>query len=352
MSRIRDIANALSSTSSLIAQDAEIPAHVAGKNKIINGDFSIWQRGSTFSSPADLSYNADRFSTTWNGTGATRSISRQTFTPGTCPSGYESQYFVRYEVSNAGSGNNYNYIYTPIEDVRTLAGQTVTFSFWAKASAATSIAVVQIDQIFGSGGSTTNYNALSSGAQGLSLTTSWQRFSVTSTLASVSGKTIGPGSWLRVFLALPAGSQTFQIDTWGWQLEAGSVATPFTLSTGNQILELAACQRYYVRLGGDTAYGAIGVGNSASSTEANYVVTFPVPMRVAPTSVEFSTIRATDFISINSPITALAIAGNETTKYCARLYTGATTGLTAHRPNFISNYNSANGYVAFSAELI
>jgi hypothetical protein len=252
----------------------------AGKNKIINGDFGIWQRGTSFTNPvSDTGFTADRFYPVWNGTGATRTLSRQTFTPGTAPvAGYESQYFLRYDVSVAGSSNTYNYIATSIEDARTFAGQTVTLSFWAKASSASSIQTVQIDQFFGSGGSAVNYNALSAGGT-FSLTTSWQRFTLTATMASVAGKTIGTGSYLRVFLALPAFSATFSIDVWGMQLEAGSVATAFQTATGNLQAELAACQRYY-ELGRAVWTGAVVNGNTWGVSNG-----FKVQKRSAPTVI-------------------------------------------------------------------
>jgi hypothetical protein len=322
----------------------------AGKNKVINGDFGIWQRGTSFTNPvSDTGFTADRWYPVWNGTGATRTLSRQTFTPGAAPvAGYEGQSFLRYDVSVAGTGNTYNYITTSIEDVRTLAGQTVTVSFWAKASAATSVQNVQIDQNFGSGGSSINYNALSSGVTSFSLTTSWQRFSVTATLASISGKTIGTGSYLRAFLALPAGV-TFTIDVWGVQIEAGSVTSAFQTATGTQQGELAACQRYYQRPSNTSAYALYGYGTARSTTQANIFIQFPVPMRIAPTAVDFSTLQITVPGLSGEAVNSLFL--DSTSNLGADIICNVSSGLTSNRSYAIGNRNSTSGFLGFGAEL-
>jgi hypothetical protein len=280
MTRSRDVADTQENLG------GAVPPFVAGKNKVINGDFGVWQRGTSFSNPAsDTGFTSDRFYSVWNGTGATATISQQTFTPGTAPvTGYEGTYFLRYNVSAVGTGNVYRYITTSIEDVRTFAGQTVTFSFWAKASTNTSIQNMQIDQNFGSGGSAINYNAFNNGAiTSFSLTTSWQRFTVTGQMVSVAGKTIGTGSYLRVFLALPANA-TFTIDTWGWQLESGSVATPFTTASGSIGGELALCQRYYYVVAQGATDLTICNGYAIATTQCEGVVSYP-QMRTAPALV-------------------------------------------------------------------
>ena len=86
-----------SSTSTGLAYS---PTFFAGKNKIINGDFGIWQRGTSFSNPSNGAYTADRWAIGHNGTGATRTISQQSFAAGTAPvSGYEGSFFYRYAIS-------------------------------------------------------------------------------------------------------------------------------------------------------------------------------------------------------------------------------------------------------------
>lgn len=55
--------------------------YAAGKNKIINGDMGIWQRGTSFASVFAI-YSADRFISGF-GTGGTQSIAREDVTGAT-----------------------------------------------------------------------------------------------------------------------------------------------------------------------------------------------------------------------------------------------------------------------------
>lgn len=253
--------------------------YAAGKNVIINGDFRIWQRGTSFSNPSSNAYIADRFAVYYDGTGATRTLSQQTFTPGTAPvAGYEGQYFFRYAQTVAGSNNTANLIYQRIEDVRVLAGQSAVLSFWAKADTTRTV-TAGARQYFGSGGSGDVNTSFTGSA---SLTTSWQRFTFTISVPSVSGKTIGTSSALEIQFFLPAGT-TPTIDIWGVQLEAGSVATAFQTSTGTLAGELAACQRYYQFIGGTASQFPIATGYaSASSQSVRFPLQYPVQMRTAP----------------------------------------------------------------------
>lgn len=210
------------------------------QNYIINGAFDIWQRGTTFSNPGNTAYNADRWRVTHDGTGATRTISQQTFTAGAAPvAGYEGAYFMRYAVTAAGSGNSYQDLNHTIEDVRTLAGKTVTLSFWAKSDSTRSLSLLVRREW-------NNYAGADQNSMGsaLSITSTWQRYSITYTMPSLTGITVGTNSNLRlIFRFAPATTQT--IDIWGVQLEAGTTATTFRRNSPNIQAELAACRRYY-----------------------------------------------------------------------------------------------------------
>jgi hypothetical protein len=319
------------------------PTFTAGKNKIINGDFGIWQRGTSFALPAGIeTYTADRFIVFADGT-LSCTVSRQAFTPGTAPvAGYESAYFMRTLITSQSGGSG-AYNYQKIEDVRTYAGQTVTMSFFAKADSARTVNVY-LSQNFGSGGSAT----VNSTATPMSVTTSWQRFTYTVTLGSLSGKTIGTNSFLTAYLSFAANTaQT--IDTWGVQVEAGSVATSFQTATGTLQGELAACQRYYTRFSGSTAYNSFGVGQGKTTTVASLVIPLPVQMRTDISTLDYSTVGVYDGANIYNASSATINTGQTGNKSVYVEFT--TTGLTQYRPYVGLFQNNSSGYIGFSAEL-
>lgn len=319
-------------------------AYLAGKNKIINGDFGIWQRGTTFASVSSGSYTADRWRVNFDGTGA-KTVSQQTFTPGTAPvAGYEGQYYFRLNQTTAGSGATYNAVQQTIEDVRTFAGQTVTFSIWAKADTARTVAI-GLNQNFGSGGSSPVYGT----TQNISVTTSWQRFTLTFSVASVSGKTIGTSSFLELSINLPINT-TQTIDIWGGQLEPGSTATPFQTATGTKQGELAACQRYYYRSIAGNSYGWLGNGIGQGTTTAIVGCPLPVMMRVVPTSVDYATLSLVDGTNTIA-ITSIAMNTYRSSATIGTVDVTVASGLTQYRPYYLNQNASSGGYIGFSAEL-
>ena len=324
----------------------------AGKNKIINGDFGIWQRGTSFT-PAPgagvSNYCADRFLTSRDGTGSTVTISRQSFTPGTAPvSGYEAQYFWRFAQSVAGTGATYTTAISQIVEGMGLAGQTVTLSFWAKADTARTL-LFGASQFFGTGGSITVYT----GTTSINITTSWARYSATITLPSIAGKTIGTGQvGIEFYLAVGALNTVQTIDIWGYQVEAGSTATPFQTATGTKQGELAACQRYYYRTVTGTAYQLYAFGPAKSTTAVFGTLYPPVTMRTTPTSVDFANLALTDGNTAPTAVTSATLNGSlNSSANCAQIDFNVASGLTQYRFYTVTNNNSTSGYLGVSAEL-
>lgn len=313
--------------------------YAAGKNQCINGAFNVWQRGTSF---AGNVYTADRWQTQTN---KTLTVSQQTFTPGTAPvAGYESAFFLRQTYSADGS---YGALQSKLEDVRLFAGQTITFSYWAKADATVSN-TPSIVQNFGSGGSTqTGQNGTTH-----NITTSWARYSSTIAIASISGKTIGTSSYFMIqpILLESAGART--IDIWGVQIEESSVATAFQTATGTLQGELAACQRYYYKWSAaSNGVAYITACFAYTGTLAFGVLNYPVTMRTTPTLT--TTATATDYRNLigatvynSSSVPALDQA-NEYSANIKFTNAGTMTGAGAG----VLGANSTNAFLGFSAEL-
>jgi hypothetical protein len=331
----------------------------AGKNKLINGDFYINQRSFT-SNTTTLSYNFDRWLQFNGGTTGTLTVTPQTFTLGTAPvSGYEGKNFLQGITASGASTNTFAGIAQKIESVRTFAGQTVTISFWAKASSGTPKIATEFTQNFGSGGSPSSEVYTSGSA--VTISTSWARYSTTVAVPSISGKTLGTaGDYLQANLWLSAGSaldarassiglqnNTFQI--WGIQLEAGSTATDFQTATGTIQGELSACQRYYYRSIAGALYQVLGSGYGGSSTNTYIGTPLPVQMRVAPTSVEFANL-AINFGGSYYAISAGALSTDTSTVNLGWVNWTNASGTTGGSPYVLRSNASASGYVGFSAE--
>jgi hypothetical protein len=316
----------------------------SGKNKVINGDFGVWQRGTTFSTNGV--YTADRWELIFDGSGATRAITRQTFTLGAAPvSGYEAQFFYRYNQSVAGTGAGFNIVRTKLEDVRTYAGQTVTVSFWAKAAATTTMPSIYLTQNFGTGGSggvdTIVQNSLA-------LTTSWVRYSYSVAVPSISGKTIGTNDCLELRFSYPINA-TFTVDLWGIQIEAGSTLTAFQTSTGTLSGELSACQRYYVRFSSTASQFATVApsGFTTSSTLFEGFSMLPVPLRTTATAVEYGNLQVLDVTNATYSVTS-AIINKNGSQMIAVGY--GATGMSSGVFGSVRQSTTA-GFLAFSAEL-
>ena len=335
----------------------------AGKNKIINGDFLINQRGFTTSTSSNL-YPADR--TVMFNAGGTCTTSRQDFTPGSAPvAGYEGRNFIRVAISGQSASTDYYQLRQLIENVTTFAGQTVTLSFWAKANSGTPSIAANFVQNFGTGGSPSGATFATT-AQKTAITTSWARYSLTFAIASIAGKTLGTTantSSLELRLYLSAGTafnsetstlgiQTNTFDIWGVQVEAGSVATPFqTASGGSPQAELAMCQRYYYRSTSTASYQMLSnFGTGKGTTQGLIDFKVPATMRTIPTSVDFANVALYDYTNAALAITALTIDIYATPADPFLLATVAS-GVTALRAYGIVANGTVGAYVGVSAEL-
>jgi hypothetical protein len=260
------------------------PQYTGFRNAIINGNFDIWQRGTSFTGSGS-EYGADRWLNARIGSSST--MSRQAFTLGQTDVPNEPTYFCRMAVTSSAAAGNYSFAQQVIEDVRTFAGQTVTLSFYAKADGAKPIST-EFVQYFGTGGSpSASIQAI--GTTKTTLSSSWQKITVTASVPSISGKTLGSnndhGFMLRIWLDAGGdfntntntlGQQSGTFDIAQVQIEAGSVATPFERRPIGT--ELALCQRYY-RIIDELSYN----GSAASTANSLGTWALGATMRAQPT---------------------------------------------------------------------
>lgn len=245
-------------------------------NYIINGAFDIWQRGTTGTQAATtIGYpSADRWKVYSAGAAAPALTLAQ---DPSVPTGIGTTYSGKLSWSASTSTGDV-ILGQVIENGKYLfAGQTVTVSFWAKATSAITVASC-FDQ---------DYNGTS-----FNIGTSWTKFSYTLSVpttyqsAPPTGTSSGNHTEIRVIRLTNTSSAANAIYVTGVQVELGAVATPFRRNSNSLQGELAACQRYYF-LGGN---GAAGIMNNSASCRFN--VTYPVPMRIAPTIKIAATPRA------------------------------------------------------------
>lgn len=311
--------------------------YAAGKNAIQNGDFRINQRAFT-SNTTDGAFNFDRWAQA--NSGVTQTITPQTFTAGAAPvAGYEAINFLQ-SVTSGGTSSSYAFILQPIEDVRKFAGETVTFSFWAKASSGTPKVGANLTQYFGSGGSS-NVNVT---GQAATISTSWARYSFTFSVPSVSGKTIGTGSYLRANIWLSAGTdlntnsgsiglQNGTFGIWGVQIEAGSVATGFQTSTGTLQGERSACERYYFDSRTAT-WPSTTTGIASANNKMLTNAVFATTMRAKPTITLYSYANTANKVSVFDGVsdigTSMTAASNGISTNNFSYVQDSGTGLTAN----------------------
>lgn len=269
-----------------LGSQALLPAGLGFRNLIINGEFDVNQR--QLSSRTTNGYLHDRWR--FETFGGTCTYSTQSFTLGNQISGFEGRNFAQIAVTGQSASNNYSILQQIVEGVRTAAGQILTVSFYARATSGTPKISVELGQGFGTGGSPSAGVNINAGA--VTISTTWQRYSVTVAVPSIAGKTLGSADdYLAVSFWFSAGSDynsrtnsigiqnnTFQI--WGVQAETNHYAT--SLEIRPDTIELQLCQRYYYELRGWGGDDGLCQGHYYASQQLWCVIQHPVQMRKGP----------------------------------------------------------------------
>ena len=331
-------------------------ASAINKNYLINGGFAVAQRGTSFTSTGgannDDAYTLDRWYILSDGNDAI-DVTQDTTT---VPTNGEFAIALDVETTNKKFG-----IATIIEnkDVIGLVGNTVTFSFKAKVSATTKLDNVKAAIVAWSGTADTVTSDIISawGAEGtnptlianatyentpanLNLTTSYATYSVSAAVDTASTQNLILFIWSDV-TDTTAGDFLYIAES---KLELGSTATAFEYAGGTFQGELAACQRYYWRVGASNS--ALGQGMAAATTAADMFITLKVTMRATPTTLDFADLLVGDGINPAIAFPSATIYGGAN---AVGVSSSAVSGLTQFRVYTLRT--GASGYLGIGAEL-
>lgn len=303
----------LNGTSGLVFSDGTIQGTagaMAFRNRIINGAFEIWQRGTARTLlGSGTPYLADR----WNGCQGFQNGAHQRVAMSSAPADLSSQYAMRVSSSTTAeaAGGTRIDCSQKIESINCydLAGKSITVSFWMRASAATFTSVTNttesnfgawtarvqyntsttdsgVSTDTGNGSTTvtavTGTNAAIGGTNLLiangSLPTTWTKYTFTSTVpANTKNLTL---RFASTSLGNTASADTVWYEVAEVQLERGSAATDFERRP--IVTELAMCQRYYNQAKTGAYPGAFAfISMTTNSTIGS--LSFPVTMRSTPT---------------------------------------------------------------------
>jgi len=225
------------------------------EDKIINGDFGVWQRGTSSTTAGYVA--ADRWPNSF--LGGTVTQSRQAFALGDILGSNNPSFHLRQTVSGQTLSTQYSLTEQRIESVRSYAGQTITVLGWARRSSGTGNMVVEGVQWFGAGGSP-SAQVVGLNPTTITLTGSWAPFAAVITVPSVTGKTLGTDGkdFMGVLFWASAGStfnartnslglQTIGVDLWGIHIRQGTWTAAATADyrPRDPDAELSLCYRYY-----------------------------------------------------------------------------------------------------------
>jgi hypothetical protein len=285
----------------LAGATAPVYDSVQRRNRLLNGDFRVWQRGTAAPTTADNAYGPDRWRVLTETTTTGFTINKET---SDLPTGGSRG---AAKLAIGASNNTKNGLWTILEgaDIWDLRGQTASLQFKMKASDARigDVRAVVVNwtgtedavaadpiSVWGAAGTVPTYIAGYANANApanLSPTTSWATYKIEGVSISASATNLAVFVWIDD-KTTTAGDYLLVTDV---QLEKGAICTD--LERRHVAEDLTLCQRYCCKSydlatapGTATAVGQIHlngdqVGNVANRSVA-IPVRFPSRMRVAP----------------------------------------------------------------------
>jgi len=345
------------------------------RNLIINGDMRIAQRGTSFTGLTNGSsgYTLDRWSFNENGNPTYElTVSQDTDTPDDF--GYSLKVDITTAQSSLAAGDTLR-INTSIEAQNlqslgygTSSAKQTTLSFWVKGSTTGTYNIWFYSE---DGNRTTSKSytidtadiwehktiVISGDSLGTINNDNGRGIAVEFFLAAGSNFTSGSdpnGTWEAYSQANVAVGQTnlaasnsnyWQIT--GVQLEVGDTATPFEHRSYGE--ELALCQRYFERIGGDVDYSAIGIGSQRTTTQTYFNCYFKQIKRANPSTSFSGNVIVTDRLLYDQVISGISDAQPSVFGFHGNLDHSSVGE--ARRPHHVTSDSNGSGHFDFDSEL-
>ena len=242
---------------------------LSNRNLIINGEFQVWQRGTSSSS---VGYNtADRWRLHLSGASAT--ASQGTFANGQTAVPGNPQFYMALNVTTGNDNAGLQYRH---EGTQQLNGEVYTLSFWAKS--ATPATMTVSSHSYDASADVDDDNTVSPST--FTPTSSWLKFTFKITHSSIPNL-VAYANGDYTLMSIGQGSSTstaaWKLDLALVQFEKGEQATPFEHRSFGD--ELQRCQRYHQRRSGTINT----LLTSTAGTNRHVHLYFTTSMRAAPT---------------------------------------------------------------------
>lgn len=338
------------------AADANQYFSRGSRNMLINGDFRVAQRGTSFVSGAnnDDTYNLDRWTLLSDGNDIV-DVTQSTTAP------TAGLYSIGLDVETVNKKFGIIQIVEQQNIVGAL-GQVVTLSFQARISG-TSISNVKavvlawsgtadtvtsdVVSAWGADGVTptfaTNWTAENTSSN-LGVTSSWATYRLQATIDTANTKNLAVFIW-NDDTTTTLGDFLYVTDV---QLEIGAVASPFERRSYGE--ELALCQRYYYRWNTGRSDASVCVMAAWSEGSAYGTFFLPVTMRVAITASAVSAQNVWVYHKFSvSAYTSTAFGSAFSNASLNTLELTGGWAFTSHA-GFVRT-NNANAWIEASAEL-
>ena len=318
------------------------------RQAIINGNFDVSQRGTTFVAGAnnDDVYTLDRWNLISDGNDIL-DVSQDSVTdlPG-------SNYAIKLDVETAKRAGIVQFL--EAKDAQKFKGKNVSISFAVKSANISAIRATVLSwsstadsitsDVVGTWAATptwaTNWADNATPAD-LTVTSSWTTVKVEN--IAIDESTVNN---LALVIWLPNEETIGDIVYISQvQMNMGSVALPFQPKSYEE--ELRACQRYANKINIPVAYGAFAIGWAESATLGQFVIPTNVTMRTTPALATSGTFRILNSGAID--VASFDLIGYASTY--AQVRTTVATGLVAGQTLVLQNKNNTAAYLLLTSEL-